>query len=63
MSTSSRLAPNEAQLWANYADVYAMAHGQTLQNDEVTKLLAKALEIDPNNPTALGTVRFSSHGA
>jgi cytochrome c-type biogenesis protein CcmH len=47
------LAPNEAQLWANYADVYAMAHGQTLQNDEVTKLLAKALEIDANNPTAL----------
>src|SRR5665647_2185666 len=26
------LVPNEAQLWANYADVYAMAHGQTLQN-------------------------------
>jgi cytochrome c-type biogenesis protein CcmH len=47
------LVPNEAQLWANYADVYAMAHGQTLQNDEVTKLLAKALEIDANNPTAL----------
>jgi cytochrome c-type biogenesis protein CcmH len=47
------LAPNEAQLWANYADVYAMAHGQTLQNDEVAKMLAKALEIDANNPTAL----------
>ena len=47
------LVPDEAQLWANYADVYAMAHGQTLQNDEVTKLLGKALEIDANNPTAL----------
>jgi cytochrome c-type biogenesis protein CcmH len=47
------MAPNEPQLWANYADVYAMAHGQTLQNDEVTKMIAKALELDPNNITAL----------
>ena len=47
------LMPNEAQLWANYADVYAMAHGQTLQNAEVTKLLNKALELNANNTTAL----------
>jgi cytochrome c-type biogenesis protein CcmH len=47
------LVPNEAQLWANYADVYAMAHGQTLQGEEVTKLLNKALELDANNTTAL----------
>lgn len=47
------LVPNEAQLWANYADVYAMAHGQTLQNAEVTKLLNKALELNANNTTAL----------
>lgn len=47
------LVPNEAQLWANYADVYAMAHGQTLQNPEVTRLLNKALELNPNNTTAL----------
>jgi len=47
------LAPNEAQLWANYADVYAMAHGQTLQNPEVTKILGRALELDSNNATAL----------
>ena len=47
------LVPNEAQLWANYADVYAMAHGQTLQNDEVTKMISKSLELDPNNNTAL----------
>jgi cytochrome c-type biogenesis protein CcmH len=47
------LVPNEAQLWANYADVYAMAHGQTLQNDEVTKMIGKSLELDPNNNTAL----------
>jgi cytochrome c-type biogenesis protein CcmH len=47
------LVPNEAQLWANYADVYAMANGQTLQNDEVTKMIRKSLELDPNNNTAL----------
>lgn len=47
------LVPGESQLWANYAEVYAMAHGQTLQNDEVSKFLAKSLELDPANPTAL----------
>ena len=47
------LVPNEAQLWANYADVFAMAHGQTLQSEEVAKLLGKALELDANNLTAL----------
>jgi cytochrome c-type biogenesis protein CcmH len=47
------LVPNEAQLWANYADVYAMAHGQTLQGEEVVKLLNKALELNANNTTAL----------
>jgi cytochrome c-type biogenesis protein CcmH len=47
------MVPDEPQLWANYADVYAMAHGQTLQNDEVTKLINKALELDPSNITAL----------
>jgi cytochrome c-type biogenesis protein CcmH len=47
------LVPNEAQIWANYADVYAMANGQTLQNDEVTKMISKSLELDPGNNTAL----------
>ena len=47
------LVPDEAQLWANYADVFAMAHGQTLQGEEVAKLLGKALELDANNMTAL----------
>jgi cytochrome c-type biogenesis protein CcmH len=47
------MVPNEPQLWANYADVYAMAHGQTLQNEEVAKMINKALELDPNNITAL----------
>jgi cytochrome c-type biogenesis protein CcmH len=47
------IVPGEAQLWANYADVYAMAHGQTLQDPEVARLLAKSLELDPTNMTAL----------
>lgn len=46
------LVPNEAQLWANYADVYAMAHDRTLQG-EATSMLEKALMLDPNNMTAL----------
>ena len=37
-----KLVPGEAQLWANYADVFAMAHGQTLQGEEVARLLGKA---------------------
>lgn len=48
-----KLVPDEAQLWANYADVYAMAHGKTLQGPDVAKLLDQALELDPNNITAL----------
>lgn len=48
-----KLVPNEAQVWANYADVYAMAHGKTLQNEEVTRILGQALSIDENNISAL----------
>lgn len=48
-----KLVPDEAQLWANYADVFAMAHGKTLQGEEVTRLLERALALDPNNITAL----------
>lgn len=46
------LVPNEAQLWADYADVIAMVHGQSLVGAP-TSLLDKALAIDPNNPKAL----------
>ncbi len=45
--------PDEAQLWSNYAAVYAMANGKSLQSAEVKKFLATALDIDPNNMTAL----------
>lgn len=46
------LVPNEAQLWANYADIYAMEHDRSLQG-EASKMLEKALALDPNNMTAL----------
>jgi cytochrome c-type biogenesis protein CcmH len=46
------LVPNDAQLWADFADVLAMASGQRLAGHP-TMLIDKALEIDPNNPKAL----------
>ena len=47
-----KLVPNESQLWTNYADAMAMKNGQSLKG-EPTKFLAKALELDPENTTAL----------
>lgn len=48
----TRLVPNDAQLWADYADVQAMANNQSLAGLP-TKLINKALELDPNNIKAL----------
>lgn len=48
----TRLMPHDAQLWADYADVQAMANNQSLAGLP-TKLLGKALEADPNNIKAL----------
>lgn len=48
----AKLVPNEAQVWTDYADAYAMDHGQTLLG-EPTKFLEKALQLDGNNTTAL----------
>lgn len=48
----TKLVPNDAQLWADYADVLAMVHDQSLVGGP-TKLLDKALELDPNNAKAL----------
>ncbi|MDD2719973.1 MAG: c-type cytochrome biogenesis protein CcmI [Gallionella sp.] len=47
-----KLVPNEAQIWTNYADAMAMKNGQSLLG-EPTKFLAKALELEPENTTAL----------
>jgi cytochrome c-type biogenesis protein CcmH len=48
----TKLIPNEAQLWADYADVLAMASDRTLAGAP-TKLLNKALALDPDNFKAL----------
>ena len=48
----TRLMPNEAQLWADYADVTAMASGKTLRGNP-TKFLNKALALEPDNFKAL----------
>lgn len=48
----TQLVPNEAQLWADYADALAMTQGQSLLG-KPSRLLDKALAVDPNNPKAL----------
>ena len=47
-----KLVPDEAQIWTNYADVYAMTNNQSLLG-EPTKFLDRALELDGNNTMAL----------
>ncbi|MDO8811648.1 MAG: c-type cytochrome biogenesis protein CcmI [Gallionella sp.] len=47
-----KLVPDEAQIWASYADVYAMTNNQSLLG-EPTRFLNKALELDGNNTMAL----------
>lgn len=47
-----KLVPDEAQLWADYADVTAMLNNQSLLG-EPTKYLDKALALDGNNTSAL----------
>ncbi len=47
----TRLVPNEAMLWADYADALAMTHNSLV--GAPTKLLDRALEIDPNLAKAL----------
>lgn len=46
------LIPSEAQLWANYADVYVMANNRTF-DDQSLELIKKALMLEPSNLTAL----------
>ncbi len=46
-----KLVPGEAQLWASYADVYAMNNRSLL--GEPAKFIDKALELDSNNFLAL----------
>lgn len=54
------LLPPDAQHYADYADIVAMAQGKSLAG-EPEKLVRRALEIDPNNLKALalsGTIAF-----
>lgn len=48
----TKITPNDAQLWTDFADSLAMASGQSLVG-EPTTLLNRALSLDPNNPKAL----------
>ena len=57
----TQLEPNEAQLWAEFADVLAMASGQSLAGHP-TLLLEKALKLDPNNPKALALAGSAAMG-
>ena len=59
---ATELRPDDASLWADYADALAMANGRTLEG-EPTRLVARALEVDPNNAKALslaGTIAFNN---
>ena len=49
---AAKLAPNNAQLLADHADVLAMLQGQRTTG-EPEKLIARALELDPKNLKAL----------
>lgn len=46
-----KLVPNEAQVWADYADAKAMTNNQSLLG-EPTKFLEKAVALDGNNAAA-----------
>ncbi len=57
---AARLRPDDANLFADYADAKAMADGRSLEG-EPTKLVLRALQLDANNPKALalaGTAAF-----
>ena len=57
---AARLRPDDANLFADYADAQAMADGRRLEG-EASKLVDRALKVDPNNPKALalaGTAAF-----
>lgn len=48
----SKLTPNDADMWADFADTLAMTQGQSLKGHPMM-LLGKALALNPNNPKAL----------
>jgi cytochrome c-type biogenesis protein CcmH len=48
----TKIVPNEVELWADYADVLAMVHGQKFAGGP-TRMIEKALLLDPNHPKSL----------
>jgi len=56
------LQPNEAQVFADYADAQAMAQGQNLAG-KPTELIAQALKLDPSNGKALYLAGFAAQEA
>ncbi len=61
-ASAAKQSPNDAQLLADYADTLAMAQGRRLQG-EPEKLIARALQIDPDNSKALalaGSLAFDN---
>lgn len=55
----AELQPNEAQVFADYADAQAMAQGQTLVG-KPAELIARALKLDPANGKALYLAGFAA---
>lgn len=61
-SKAAALAPNDAQLLADYADSMAMANGERLDERSIA-LIKRAIQADPNNQKALwlaGTAEFEA---
>jgi len=59
---ATELSPKDADLWAEYAMVSAMANGRELEG-KPTELINQALKVDPKNAKALqlaGTAAFQS---
>ena len=59
---ASALAPNDAQLLADHADVLAMLQGQKLSG-EPARLVTRALQIDPKNVKALALAGGAAYEA
>ena len=60
-SKLTQMIPNDAQLWADFADALAMTNGQNLAGHP-TMLVNKALSIDPKNPKALALAGSAAMG-
>lgn len=59
---ATALAPNDAQLLADHADVLAMLHGQKISG-EPAELVTRALQLDPKNLKALALAGGAAYEA